>query len=340
MTPQQLMEGTQETAKRIQAAQDLLEDSANHSDPEIALPAAEALVIDQRRFIESEFMIRAKEEEVGQNMGYTVPFRLNKVQLKYFNQMIADYGPRLDGVREIILKARQQGFSSFVLALFAVDFITRPQSVSVCISHQSEATKRLFKRVKFYIESYCIHNNINVSDYLSVDTKEGLENATNGAYFYIGTAGAKVGGRGDTVTNVHFSEAAFYEETDKITPKEIIESTVQQVPQNHGMVFMESTGGHYGSYFQGEWERAKNKESNYKPRFFSWNEFYSQEWIDIKKKDFQSEEQFKSHYPNDDTEAFLFSGMPFFNRTMLAKLTKEAIDPIEEGFLAPDGSFI
>lgn len=298
------------------------------------------IVVDKKRFIEEEFKVRAKTEKEGDEQGQVIPFKLNQVQAKYYDMMIQDHPNGLDGAREIILKARQQGFSTFILALFAVDFITKPHSVSICISHQSDATRRLFKRVHFYIESYCDKNGFNIKDYLSVDSKDELENATNGAYFYLGTAGSKVGGRGDTVTNLHFSEAAFYQDTEKITPKEIIEATGQQVPQDHGMIFIESTGGHYGSYYQGEWERAKNQESNFTPRFFSWKELYSPEWIEKKRKDFQSESEFKTHYPSTEEEAFIYSGDPFFDREVLQKLEKESILPMYSGRLASDGGFI
>jgi hypothetical protein len=298
------------------------------------------VILDRKKFIEEEFKVRAKTEKEGDEQGQIIPFKLNQVQSKYYDLLIKDKGTSLDGTREIILKARQQGFSTFILALFAVDFITKPHSVSICISHQSDATRRLFKRVHFYIESYCARNGFNVKDYLSVDTKDELENATNGAYFYLGTAGAKVGGRGDTVTNLHFSEAAFYQDTEKITPKEIIEATIQQVPQEHGMIFIESTGGHYGSYYQGEWERAKDKESNFTPRFFNWQELYTPEWIEKKRKDFQSEAEFKTHYPSTEEEAFIYSGDPFFDREVLLSLDRQSVLPIYEGRLASDGNFI
>ena len=293
--------------------------------------------VDRRKFIEEQFLIRAKEEQ-GQT-GYVIPFKFNKVQNKYYDLLMSEY-PYFEGLREIILKARQQGFSSFILALFAVDFITRPNSVSVCISYRQDETKRLFRRVHFYLESYCEKNGFDIHDYLSVDTKNELENATNGSYFYIGTAGAKVGGRGATVTNLHFSEAAFFEDTEKITAKEIIEATSQQVPQEHGMIFIESTGSTYGTYYQGEWERSKNNESNFRPRFFAWSEFYSKEWIEKKKRDFSSFEEFKSHYPNDEAEAFIFSGRPYFDRMVLEDLREKMKDPIEMGRLAADGQFI
>lgn len=300
-------------------------------------PVYESSFIDYKKFIEDNFMVRPKE--VDNEMGFVIPFKFNKVQNLYYDRMRHDY-PKMDGLREIILKARQQGFSTMILAMFVVDFITKPNSVSICISHRSKETKLLFKRVRFFIESYCTKHGFDIKDYLSVDTKEELENATNGAYFYIGTAGSKVGGRGDTVTNIHFSEAAFYQETEKVDAKEIIEATSQQVPMDHGMIFIESTGGHYGSYYQGEWERAKSGDNNLHPRFFGWQELYTREWIDRKHKEFSSEDEFKSHYPEDESEAFLYSGSPFFDRSVLVRIAAEAIDPITAGRLAADGGFI
>lgn len=290
--------------------------------------------IDKKSFIEDQFMIRAKEEE-GE-LGYIVPFHFNEVQERYYTLLMSDY-TKLDGAREIILKARQQGFSSLILALFTVDFITRPNSVSICISYKSDATKRLFRKVRFYIESYCQKNGFRIEDYLSMDTREELQNGTNGAYFYIGTAGSKVGGHGDTATNVHFSEAAFYEDTDKITAKEIIEATIQQVPQNHGMIFVESTGSTYGTYYQKQWELAKQQLNNFKPRFFSCEEFYSPDWLAQKAKDYLSEDEFRKDYPRNETEAFLYSGSPYFSRDVLRQLTAGIQEPALSGRLAADG---
>ena len=85
--------------------------------------------IDKKAFIEGEFTIVDKENK-------EIPFRLNSVQQKYYNALTTEYGSGMDGAREIILKARQEGFSSLILAMFACDFITIPNSVSICISHR------------------------------------------------------------------------------------------------------------------------------------------------------------------------------------------------------------
>lgn len=290
--------------------------------------------IDRRAFIEGEFTIVDKDNA-------EVPFRLNSVQDKYYNLMVSDYGKGLEGAREIILKARQEGFSSLILALFAVDFLTVPNSVSICISHNRGDTEKLFRKVHHYIEAYCKGNGFTTEQYLSVDTKSELENATNNAYFYIRTAGSKIGGRGGTATNIHFSEAAFFESTEKITATEIIEATVQQVPQNKGMIFLESTGGNHGTYFQMAWEKAKRGELLYKPRFFSWEEFYNDEFIQKKRLEYQTEEKFMTDYPRTDDEAFIFSGSPYFDRKMLSWMKENTMrTPMRMGRLATDGEFI
>ena len=298
--------------------------------------------VDYKKFIEDNFMILDRENQVP------IPFVLNNVQDKYYQSLLEQY-PDQEGMREIILKARQQGFSSFILALFAVDFLTRPYSISICISHRKDSTELLFKRVKFFIESYLIKvaNSKGIKytpevlkDFLKSDNKGMIENATNNALFYIGTAGSKVGGRGGSARNIHFSEAAFYQDTELITAKEIIIATAQQVPQGKGMIFIESTANGEGNFYHSEWERAFRGESSYKPRFFGWQEFYTPEWVDEKRKEFPSDKMWKQEYPADPDEAFISSGSPYFDVEMLDKLYKEAPSPIAFGRVAPDGSFI
>ena len=165
-----------------------------------------SIKIDYKKFIEHYFMVIDREEQVP------VPFILNKVQKKYLEMLQQGY-PDQEGIREIILKARQQGFSSFILALFTADFIMRPYSVSICISHRRDSTELLFKKVRFYLESYLqkkaeeekkIYTEETLKSWLASDNKGMITNSTNDATFYIGTAGAKVGGRGGSARNVHF----------------------------------------------------------------------------------------------------------------------------------------
>jgi len=303
--------------------------------------------INYKKFIQDNFQILEKEKQVP------VPFLFNKVQGKYYDILSQTY-PELEGVREIVLKARQEGISSFVLALFATDFLLRPYSISICISHRKDSTDILFKKVKSYLDSYfqvlAKKNNLqpeNVAkQFLKSDNRNMLENATNQAMFYIGTAGAKVGGRGGTARNILFSECAFYQDTELVTAQEIVVGTAQQVPQGRGMIFIESTANGEGNFYQKTWEKANqfdtdgHRLSAYRPQFFGWSEFYTQEWVEEKKKDFPNEMMWKQEYPNDPDEAFITSGTPYFNVMKLREMLKTRPTPLRQGKLAMDGQWI
>ena len=293
--------------------------------------------INYGKFIQENFEVMDKDTLIP------IPFKFNVVQKKY-NDILSTEHPEMDGVREIVLKARQEGMSSYILALFATDFLLRPYSVSICISHRKDATDVLFKKVKSYIDSYfrvLAKNKMDPDDiakqFLKSDNRNLLENATNGAMFYIGTAGAKVGGRGGTARNILFSECAFYQDTDLITAQEIVVGTAQQVPQGRGMIFIESTANGTDNYYQQTWEKASRHESVYKPRFFGWQEFYTKEWVEEKRKEFPSDRMWKQEYPADPDEAFVVSGSPYFNTELLKKMLEEIKQPIRQGKFAADG---
>ncbi len=294
------------------------------------------MVINYKKFIEDNF------EVLDVDTQKPVPFTFNKVQEKYYNLLWQDY-PDMEGIREIVLKARQEGISTMVLALFTVDFIMIPHSVSICISHRKDSTELLFKKVKFFLESYCTKNGFDIKNYLKTDNKGSIESSVNKATFYIGTAGAKVGGRGGSARNIHFSECAFYQDTELITASEIVVATSQQVRQGRGMIFIESTANGEGNYYQKEWERAHEyneagkRKSSYHPRFFGWQEFYEQSWVDQKRGDFATEQLFKQEYPNDADEAFIVSGSPYFDAQLLQAMLKDTKKPILTGRFAPDG---
>jgi hypothetical protein len=313
--------------------------------------------INYQKFIEDNFLVLDLKTQVP------VPFKLNNVQKKYLGMLNEKY-PDQEGIREIILKARQQGFSSFILALFTVDFLVRDYSISICISHRKDGTELLFKKVKFYIDSYLeklVKKQATVAgwdeaitlreiekikkNFLKTDSKNMIENATNNAMFYIGTAGTKVG-RGGSARNIHFSEGAFYNDTELITAQEIIVGTAQQVPQGKGMIFIESTANGEGNYYYDEWQRAHEfdrdgkPKSAYRPIFFGWQEFYTEDWVKEKRKDFANDKMWKQEYPGDPDEAFITSGTPYFDLELLDKMLKQNVIPTEYGRLAPDGQFI
>lgn len=290
--------------------------------------------MDYRAFIAEHFLIVNKE-------GVTVPFHFNPVQTLYYANLRRTYSQQLAGVRDDVLKARQEGISSLILALFTVDFLHISNSQSVCIAHRDQDTQMLFKKVNFFLNSACDKTGTKRDDLLKTDRANLIENQKNGAQFFIGTAGAKVAFRGGTVKNIHFSEVAHYPDTERITAREIVEGTSQMVKQGHGMIFKESTANGEGNYFHGDWLRAVRRESNFRPIFFGVraNPEYTDEWLVQKRREFQSEAMFKQEYPARWEDAFITSGSPFFDPDALMKLRARAKQPIRTGMLAGDGEW-
>ena len=302
-------------------------------------------VTNYRAFIEDNFLIIDKYNK-------PVPFKFNAVQNKIYDiwkggkpDLIwptpqRDYPVTLDGLRECILKARQEGVSSLVLAMFTVDFLTFPFSGSICISHRDPDTRKLFKKVHFFIESFCAKHKMPVKSILGRSSSIGateLVNVQNGAGFWIATAGTKVGGRGTTAKNILFSECAFYPDTSMIRASEIVEGTSQQVAQDYGMIFVETTANGYGNYLHNLWKIASRGLSSYKPLFLAAKDDpeYTDEWLAKKARSFTSRAMFMQEYPNTPLEAFIMSGANFFDKEVLDTLYRRAQKrkPIYEGDL-------
>src|SRR5216683_7414547 len=197
-----------------------------------------------KKKIEDAFDIRDKN-------GQIVPFVQNEAQ---------DIYDKKRKLRNIILKIRQTGISSKILGDYAVDFITKPNYWNVSISYEEKATQRLFIKVKDYLEA-AMRNVQGVSITLKTNSKNELWNSANDAYFYIGTAGTRAFGRGDTIQNLHLSEMAWYKNT------EFLKGVTDAVPHD-GRIDIESTANGFGNAYQLTWEKASSEEgSAYTPIF-------------------------------------------------------------------------
>ena len=274
-----------------------------------------------QNFIESNFLIKNKE-------GKVVPFILNKVQDRYMIDLVGNYGGNLVNVRDIILKARKEGFSSLVLAIFATDFLMERNPIaSVCISDVREETRKLFNRAKFFIESYLARKEPPqvIGDLCDTSNANELRNKVNGAVFWIGSAGSKVALRTETVQNLHFSEGAHFPDTDIITARETYEGAMQMVDQGVGKIFDESTARGYGNHYQIRWEQAVKKASEFRAKFFAAEELYSRDWLAQKRTQFTTEAMFKQEYPSTPEEAFMSSGSKFFDSNAIEWLKREVV---------------
>jgi hypothetical protein len=178
--------------------------------------------------------------------GKIVPFKSNPAQKYYWKKKRK---------KNLVLKPRQKGITKIIEADMLIDCIRKPTN-AIVISHEKDSTKRLFSAVRFYID------NLKVKPELSIDSRQEIKFEKRGSTFFIGTAGQKALGRGDTIDRAHLSEASFYEKLKQILAG-ISEAT------EYGQIDIESTpNGH--DEFHDMWEKAKSGKSPYTPIFIPW----------------------------------------------------------------------
>lgn len=311
-------------------------------------------MIDYKAFIEDNFLIKNKKGEV-------VKFIFNETQNYYYDLLTKEY-PDLQGIRENTLKFRQPGFSSFIDAIFTTDFIFSEEGKIPIIdgdivSYKEKETKVLFDRVdNYFLESYLNKAGHVRKNYLETDTGT-LIKGKRGASLYVQTAGARISGRGGTKQNIHWSEVAFYSNTDVLNAEDLVIGAEQQVPDNMGKIFRETTGNVTDDFFSTEYENGKNGISEFKSRFLGWwihkayerkaptgwnpPDYYThllQDGVTVnqcfwhyKKTDELSNKKKMREYPSDETEAFLLGGDPFFDKEAIIRYVNSIKKPIKTG---------
>lgn len=255
-----------------------------------------------QRFIEKRLTIINKE---GQN----VPFILNQIQGAYVAK---------SSHRDIILKARQQGFSSFILAAFTADFILKENSNSVVVADKSDNAIALLGRVKHYIQAYEQSTNTKVP--LKYNSRYQLVNGANNATYTIGTAQEQDFGRSRTITNLHLSEAAFYPNL----PNLLAGAAQAVVPT--GKLIIETTANGFNS-FKSLWDDSVLGETAYQPLFFRAGDFYDEQTLAQKRKEL-GERLYKQEYPDNPLEAFITSGESYFEKEAMSYYLTQAKEPI------------
>jgi len=279
-------------------------------------------VTPEKLIIESLFRIPDKE-------GNDVDFKLNR------EQAILDES--LSG-RDIVPKARQMGISTYVIGRHLAKCLYQRNRRCVIISHESDATQRLLQRAHYMIKH--IKGPQPVPKYSN--RNEIIFEKTD-SMFYIGTAGAKNFGHGDTITDLHCSEVARWPD-----PKSLLKGLFQAVPPS-GNIIIESTGNGVGNWYHRACVRAAQGQG-YKLHFFNWlhrpeyrvpmtpeqaTEFmsrldesleepeYAQKgltaeqlaWRRLKLAELDYDLQaFKEQYPISLDECFQSSGASYFNR--------------------------
>lgn len=187
----------------------------------------------------------------------TVPFNLNEHQLNYFGKQTR---------RDLILKSRQMGFSAGILGRLFLKCNAVQNTSAVVISHDSKSTEKLFQRVHFYSKHFAVPLE------LGRTSKHEITFPDTDSTFYIGTAGAREFGRGDTITDLHCSEFAFWEHADQL-----VRGLFQAVPRD-GYIGIESTANGHGNSFHRRCTRALKGLGDWALHFYPWYIALEYQW--------------------------------------------------------------
>ncbi len=201
------------------------------------------------------------------------PLRLKRAQ--------ADFAANMTG-RDIIIKSRQIGFSTFIQAHLFLEAVNKTARVGV-IAHDDDTTQKLRDMQQLFYDG------------LPDDTKpQRTRNSSTRAYYpqtnsqvYIGTAGNKTAGRGGTYSHLHGSEVAFWN-----NGSQLIAGMMQGVPVD-GVIILESTANGTQGWLYEEVMAALRGESTFKVHFYAW--WWDEDaWIELTEHeviDYSADEQ-------------------------------------------------
>lgn len=276
---------------------------------------------------------------VRDKRGKIVPLTANRAQCAFEKRR---------GRRNIVLKARQMGISTWVAGRFFLKTITQPGTLTVQVAHNREAAEKIFRIVhRFYREmpdglreGALRTSRINTGQLLfpELDSEYRVESAAD-----------LNAGRGLTIQNLHCSEVARWSGDAAETM-----ASLQAALAPEGELVIESTpNGAYGHFYE-EWQNAE--ETGTVRHFFPWwmEESYrgapvdKNEWAEeeraLAKEHNLSPEQIgfrrrlqgtfrgiaKQEYAERPDTCFLASGDCAFDLEAIAERSEEVHVPLEK----------
>jgi hypothetical protein len=281
-------------------------------------------------YAENALVIRTKAGEIA-------PLKLKPAQVILNEATEKQIAANLP-VRVIVLKARQQGLSTAIGAWIYWWVTQHNAQRAIVVTHAADSTKALFDMTRRYFD--------NTPAILKPSTRyasrrELYFDRLDSSYI-VGTAGSDSIGRGETITQAHLSELAFW---PTIHARENFNGLMQAIPQTPGTaVFIESTANGVTGLFYEIWQAAIRGENGFIPVFIPW--FIDPEYrlpapadfertpdeIELAERFALDNDQlmfrrrkigengldlFRQEYPSTADEAFLTTGRPVFNPEQL-----------------------
>ncbi len=162
--------------------------------------------------------------------------------------------------RNIVLKARQVGITTYVAARFFLQTITQPGTLTVQVAHSPQSAEMIFHIVKRFWENLPkalkgalvkSRSNVRQMVFPRLDSEYRVETADDNA------------GRGMTIQNLHCSEVSRWPHGGMETLASLRAAVVPG-----GEIVLESSPNGASGLFYGEWQRTN--ETGYTQHFFPW----------------------------------------------------------------------
>jgi hypothetical protein len=218
-------------------------------------------IIEKINELKKDFVLRCETlYKIRPKVGGAVPFKLNFAQM-YLHNKLEDMKKRTGKVRAVILKARQQGISTYIAARYFDQVLFNSGLKAFIIAHREDATSNLYALVERYYQ--------NLPEPLKrVKLEDNAKRLVfdNDSGYGVGTAGSGEIGRSDTIQLLHMSEFAFYENATKLMTG--IMQTVPEMPNTE--VLIESTANGTGNMFYELCMPEEGMQSDFEIIFIPW----------------------------------------------------------------------
>jgi hypothetical protein len=201
--------------------------------------------------------IRTKQNEVK-------PFTLNAVQ-KRLHAEVEEQRQRTGRVRKIILKGRQQGLSTYVSGRKYWRLSQRKAKKGLVVAHKADSTRALFDMYQRY-HTLCPAMLRPETKYSS---RKELMFAKLDTAIMVATAGGDGIARGETISDMHLSELAFWLAS---SAAENLNGLLQSLPNSDDTeCYIESTANGF-NLFKELWDGAVAGQNEFEPFFAAWFE--------------------------------------------------------------------
>jgi len=223
-----------------------------NGDLEILLRLGEALECSKTPSPALDLLIQALLRIRSKTRGL-VMLTPNRAQAEYSRQCTR---------RNIVLKARQLGITSYVAARFFLRTITQPGTVTVQVAHDQDSAEEIFKIVHRFWDELPPSLRRGALARSRANVRQMVFSHLDSEY-RVATAADADAGRGMTIHSLHCSEVARWPGD----AEETLASLRAAVPRA-GEIVLESTPNGAGGVFYEEWQRAA--ETGYQRHFFPW----------------------------------------------------------------------